>query len=96
MFWKLQENLKIKNTIITSTSEVYGSAQYLPMDEKHPINSQSPYAASKASADQLALSYYRSFNLPVKIIRPFNVYGPRQSERAIIPTIIKQALQNNK
>ena len=90
------KNLKIKNTIITSTSEVYGSARYLPMDEKHPVNSQSPYAASKASADQLALSYYRSFDLPVKIIRPFNVYGPRQSERAIIPTIIKQALQNNK
>ena len=65
------------------------------MDEKHPINSQSPYAASKASADQLALSYHRSFDLPVKIIRPFNTYGPRQSERAIIPTIIKQALQNN-
>ncbi len=89
------KNLKIKNIIITSTSEVYGSAQYLPMDEKHPINSQSPYAASKASADQLALSYHRSFDLPVKIIRPFNTYGPRQSERAIIPTIIKQALQNN-
>ena len=89
------KNLKIKNIIITSTSEVYGSAQYLPMDEKHPVNSQSPYAASKASADQLALSYYRSFDLPVKIIRPFNIYGPRQSERAIIPTIIRQALQNN-
>ena len=88
------KNLKIQNIIITSTSEVYGSAQYLPMDEKHPINSQSPYAASKASADQLALSYHRSFDLPVKIIRPFNIYGPRQSERAIIPTIIKQALQN--
>ena len=87
--------LKLKNIVITSTSEVYGTAQYLPMDEKHPINSQSPYAASKASADQLALSYYRSFDLPIKIIRPFNVYGPRQSERAIIPTIIKQALQNN-
>ena len=65
------------------------------MDEKHPVNSQSPYAASKASADQLALSYYRSFDLPVKIIRPFNVYGPRQSERAVIPTIIQQALQKN-
>ena len=89
------KNLKIKNTIVTSTSEVYGSAQYLPMDEMHPVNSQSPYAASKASADQLALSYYRSFDLPVKIIRPFNVYGPRQSERAVIPTIIQQALQKN-
>ena len=88
--------LKLKNIIITSTSEVYGSAQYLPIDEKHPINSQSPYAASKAAADQLALSYYKSFNLPIKIVRPFNIYGPRQSERAVIPTIIKQALNNKK
>lgn len=88
--------LKIKNVIITSTSEVYGSAQYIPIDEKHPINSQSPYAASKAAADQLAISYYKSFNLPVKIIRPFNIYGPRQSERAIIPTIINQTLSSNK
>lgn len=90
------KNLKLKNIIITSTSEVYGSAQYLPINESHPINSQSPYAASKAAADQLALSYYKSFNLPVKIIRPFNVYGPRQSERAIIPTIINQFLNKNK
>ena len=66
------------------------------MDEKHSINCQSPYAASKASADQLALSFYRSFNLPVKIIRPFNTYGPRQSNRAIIPTIINQCLKNKK
>ena len=87
---------KCKNIIITSTSEVYGSAQYLPIDEEHPINSQSPYAASKAAADQLAFSYFKSFNTPVKIIRPFNVYGPRQSERAIIPTIINQVINKNK
>ena len=89
-------HMNCKNIIITSTSEVYGSAQYLPIDEAHPINSQSPYAASKVAADQLALSYFKSFNTPVKIIRPFNVYGPRQSERAIIPTIINQTLGNNK
>ena len=88
------KNLKIKNTIVTSTSEVYGSAKYLPMDEKHPLNAQSPYAASKIAADQLALSYYKSFNLPVKIIRPFNTYGPRQSSRAVIPRIITQCLIN--
>ena len=90
------KQLKLKNIIITSTSEVYGSAQYLPIDESHPINSQSPYAASKAAADQLSMSYFKSFNLPVKIIRPFNIYGPRQSERAIIPTIINQTLSQNK
>ena len=90
------KNLKIKNLIITSTSETYGSAQYMPMDETHPTASQSPYAASKAAAAQLALSFYKSFNLPVKIIRPFNTYGPRQSSRAIIPTIINQCLDNNK
>ena len=87
-------NLKIKNIVITSTSETYGSAQYMPIDEYHPIVSQSPYAASKAAADQLALSFYRSYNLPVKIIRPFNTYGPRQSSRAIIPSIINQCLYN--
>ena len=90
------KNLKIKNTIITSTSEVYGSAQYLPMDEKHPVNSQSPYAASKASADQLALSYYRSFDLPVKLLGHLMFMDPDSQERAIIPTIIQQALQNIK
>ena len=74
----------------TSTSEVYGSAQYVPIDEKHPLVGQSPYAASKIGADQMALSYYRSFGLPVTVIRPFNAYGPRQSARAIIPTIICQ------
>jgi len=78
--------------IITSTSETYGSAQYVPMDEKHPLRAQSPYAASKISADQLSLSYYRSFNTPVRIIRPFNVFGPKQSLRAIIPTILLQML----
>ncbi len=81
---------KIKNTIITSTSEVYGSSQYEPMDENHPTFSQSPYAASKNAADELAKSYYNSFDLPVKIIRPFNTFGPRQSARAVIPNIIFQ------
>ncbi|MBT1247040.1 NAD-dependent dehydratase [Thermosipho sp. 1223] len=84
--------LGIQRVIHTSTSEIYGTAQYVPIDEKHPYNPQSPYAASKAAADHLALSYYRSFGLPVTIIRPFNTYGPRQSARAIIPTIISQLL----
>lgn len=87
---------KIKNTLLTSTSEVYGEHKYLPMDEKHPVEASSPYAASKIAADNLALSYFKSFKLPLKIIRPFNVYGPRQSQRAIIPTIIMQILNNNK
>lgn len=76
----------------TSTSEVYGNAQYIPMDEKHPLHAQSPYSASKIGADQLAESYYRCFDLPVSILRPFNTFGPRQSIRAIVPTIISQAL----
>lgn len=84
--------LGVDRIIVTSTSEIYGTAQYVPIDEKHPYNPQSPYAASKASADHLALSYYRSFDTPVTIIRPFNTYGPRQSARAIIPTIITQVL----
>ena len=88
--------LNIGNIIITSTSETYGSAQYVPIDEKHPSVGQSPYSATKIAADQLALSYYLSFNLPVKIVRPFNTYGPRQSARAIIPTIITQALSGSK
>lgn len=88
--------LGVENVLITSTSEVYGSAKYTPIDEEHPISPQSPYAASKASADHIALSYYRSFNLPVKIVRPFNTYGPRQSARAVIPTIITQVLTRNK
>jgi len=88
--------LQVQRVIHTSTSEVYGTAQYVPIDEKHPYNPQSPYAASKAAGDHLALSYYRSFGLPVTIIRPFNTYGPRQSARAIIPTIISQILAGKK
>lgn len=76
--------------IQTSTSEVYGTAQRVPIDEAHPLNAQSPYAASKTAADQLALSYHRSFGLPVVVVRPFNTFGPRQSRRAIIPTVIGQ------
>lgn len=84
--------LKLKNIIITSTSETYGSAQYVPIDEKHPMVGQSPYSATKIGADQLAISFHRSFDLPVKIVRPFNTYGPRQSARAIIPSVISQIL----
>ncbi|VAV84859.1 UDP-glucose 4-epimerase [hydrothermal vent metagenome] len=80
----------IERLVHTSTSEVYGSAQYVPIDEKHPLQGQSPYSASKIGADMLAESYYRSFELPVAIARPFNTYGPRQSARAVIPTIISQ------
>ncbi|MFC1845241.1 GDP-mannose 4,6-dehydratase, partial [Thermodesulfobacteriota bacterium] len=83
---------ELENVIITSTSETYGTAQYVPMDENHPLVGQSPYSATKIAADHLALSYHKSFNLPVKIIRPFNTYGPRQSARAVIPTIISQLL----
>ena len=86
----------IDNILITSTSETYGTAQYVPIDENHPAVGQSPYSASKIAADEIALSYYRSFNLPVKIVRPFNTYGPRQSARAIIPTIISQLLTGKK
>jgi dTDP-glucose 4,6-dehydratase len=82
--------LGIQKVVHTSTSEVYGTAQYVPIDENHPLQAQSPYAASKIGADQLALSFYRSFNTPVAVIRPFNTYGPRQSNRAVIPTIISQ------
>ena len=78
--------------LVTSTSEVYGTAQYVPIDEKHPFQGQSPYSATKIGADRLAESFYRSFDLPVTIVRPFNTYGPRQSGRAIIPTIITQLL----
>ena len=84
----------VKKVVHTSTSEVYGTAQYVPIDEKHPLQGQSPYSASKIGADMMAESFYRSFGLPVAIIRPFNTYGPRQSTRAIIPTIITQALSN--
>lgn len=84
--------LNLKNILVTSTSETYGTAQYTPIDEKHPLVGQSPYSASKISADEISFSYYRSFDLPVKIVRPFNTYGPRQSARAIIPSIIIQLL----
>lgn len=84
----------IQLLIHTSTSETYGSAKYVPIDENHPLAGQSPYSATKIGADQLALSFYRSFGLPVKVVRPFNTYGPRQSARAIIPTIITQLLKN--
>ena len=84
--------LQTPNILVTSTSETYGSAQYVPIDEKHPAVGQSPYSATKIAADQLAISYHRSFGLPVKIVRPFNTYGPRQSARAIIPTVITQIL----
>lgn len=80
----------VKKVIHTSTSEVYGTAQYVPIDEKHPLQPQSPYSASKISADMMALSFYNSFKLPVTVARPFNTYGPRQSARAAIPTIITQ------
>ena len=83
---------RIEKFIHTSTSEVYGTAQYVPMDEKHPVNPQSPYAAAKASADQLALSFHYTYKLPLGIIRPFNIYGPRQSARSVISSIIMQAL----
>jgi len=86
----------VKKIIITSTSEVYGTALYSPVDEKHPLQAQSPYAASKISADKFAESFYLSYGLPVSIIRPFNTYGPRQSVRAVIPTIIYQALTKEK
>lgn len=80
----------VRRVIHTSTSEVYGTAQYVPIDEKHPLQPQSPYSASKIGADQIALSFHAAFDLPVTIARPFNTYGPRQSARAVIPTIITQ------
>ena len=94
----LQSSLKanIENFIHTSTSEVYGNAKKFPINELQNLNGQSPYSASKISADQIAYSFYSSYNLPVRIIRPFNTYGPRQSLRAIIPTIIAQVLNSNK
>jgi dTDP-glucose 4,6-dehydratase len=81
-----------ERVLITSTSEVYGTAQYVPIDEKHPFQGQSPYSATKIGADRLAESFYRSFDLPVTIVRPFNTFGPRQSARAVIPTIIMQLI----
>jgi len=88
------KELNAERVLITSTSEVYGTALYVPIDEKHPRRGQSPYSATKIGADYLAESFYRSFNLPVTIVRPFNTYGPRQSARAVIPTIITQLLSD--
>ena len=85
-------NNEVSKIIHTSTSEVYGTAQFVPISEKHPLNGQSPYAASKIAADQIAYSFYSSFNSPISICRPFNTYGPRQSLRAVIPTIIVQLI----
>lgn len=86
------KELGTDRVLVTSTSEVYGTAKYVPIDEKHPYQGQSPYSATKIGADRLAESFYRSFSLPVSIVRPFNTYGPRQSARAVIPTIIMQLL----
>lgn len=85
-------DFNLERVLVTSTSEVYGTAQYVPIDEKHPYQGQSPYSATKIGADRLAESFYRSFELPVSIVRPFNTFGPRQSARAVIPTIISQLL----
>jgi len=85
-------DLKLERVLVTSTSEVYGTALYVPIDEEHPLQGQSPYSATKIGADQIALSFYRSFNVPVTLVRPFNTFGPRQSARAVIPTIITQLL----
>ncbi|MDF2868545.1 MAG: nucleoside-diphosphate-sugar epimerase [Anaerocolumna sp.] len=85
--------LNTNKILVTSTSEVYGTAQYVPIDEKHPFQGQSPYSATKIGADRLAESFYRSFGMPIAIVRPFNTYGPRQSARAVIPTIITQLLK---
>ena len=89
-------DLHTERILVTSTSEVYGTAQYVPIDEKHPYQGQSPYSATKIGADRLAESFFRSFDLPVTIVRPFNTYGPRQSARAVIPTIITQLLSGMK
>ncbi|MHC1682809.1 MAG: NAD-dependent 4,6-dehydratase LegB [Clostridiaceae bacterium] len=89
-------DLGTSRVLITSTSEVYGTAKYVPIDEKHPFQGQSPYSATKIGADRLAESFYRSFNMPITIVRPFNTYGPRQSARAVIPTIITQLLSGFK
>ncbi len=91
-----KENENIQQVLVTSTSETYGTAQYVPIDENHPLVGQSPYSATKIAADQLAISFFRSFSLPVKIVRPFNTYGRRQSARAIIPTVITQIFSGKK
>ena len=85
-------DLGTERILVTSTSEVYGTAQYVPIDENHPLQGQSPYSATKIGADKIAESFYRSFGLPITIVRPFNTFGPRQSARAVIPTIITQLL----
>lgn len=89
-------NLNTRRVLVTSTSEVYGTAQYVPIDESHPYQGQSPYSATKIGADRIAESFYKSFNIPLTIVRPFNTYGPRQSARAVIPTIITQLLAGKK
>ena len=89
-------DFEIEKILVTSTSEVYGTAIYVPIDEKHPRQGQSPYSATKIGADSIAESFYKSFNLPVTIVRPFNTFGPRQSARAVIPTIITQLLNGKK
>lgn len=89
---QVARQLETERVLVTSTSEVYGTAQYVPIDENHPYQGQSPYSATKIGADRLAESFYRSFQLPVSIVRPFNTFGPRQSARAVIPTIISQLL----
>lgn len=86
------KDFESKRVLVTSTSEVYGTAQYVPIDEKHPFQGQSPYSATKIGSDRIAESFYRSFDMPITIVRPFNTYGPRQSARAVIPTIITQLL----
>ena len=90
------KDLNTSRILVTSTSEVYGTAKYVPIDENHPYQGQSPYSATKIGADRLAESFYRSFNMPISIVRPFNTYGPRQSARAVIPTIITQLLSGEK
>ncbi|GAA4092965.1 NAD-dependent 4,6-dehydratase LegB [Mucilaginibacter panaciglaebae] len=89
------KDFSIERVLVTSTSEVYGTAKYVPIDEEHPRQSQSPYSASKIGADSIADSFFRSFDLPLTIVRPFNTYGPRQSARAVIPTIITQLLNGS-
>ncbi len=89
-------DIRPRRVVLTSTSEVYGSAQYVPIDEKHPLHAQSPYAASKIAADKLGESFYHSYDLPISTVRPFNTFGPRQSTRAVIPTLITQMLRGNK
>ena len=90
------KKLKIERILITSTSEVYGTAKFVPITEDHPLHGQSPYSASKIGADKIAEAFFLSFNLPITIVRPFNTYGPRQSARAVIPTIITQVLSGEK